>query len=109
MAALSALPRPGRTPIGLAAAATTWVKIAESRDPKGARADWPGVVSFSGALFMLVFALLRGNAQGWGSTQIVSLLVGAVVLLGAFVAIEYRSANPMLPLELFRNRAFTGV
>ena len=46
---------------------------------------------------------------GWGSATIVSLLCGAVVLFGAFVAIERRSDHPMLPLELFRNRAFTGV
>jgi predicted MFS family arabinose efflux permease len=58
---------------------------------------------------MLVFALLRGNALGWGSLPIVALLVSAVATLSAFVAIEHTSPNPMLPLELFRNRAFTGV
>jgi EmrB/QacA subfamily drug resistance transporter len=96
-------------PIGLVAIAITWAKIAESRDPNALRADWPGVATFTAGLFMLVFALLRGNASGWGSLQIVSLLAGAVALLGAFVAIERRSTHPMLPLELFRNRAFTGV
>jgi len=96
-------------PIGIAAAAITATRVAESRDPNATRADWPGVATFSAALFMLVFALLRGNAEGWGSTMIVSLLSGAALLLGAFVAIERRSAQPMLPLELFRNHAFTGV
>src|SRR4029077_13184309 len=96
-------------PIGIAALAITVVNVAESRDPNATRADWPGVATFSAALFMLVLALLRGNASGWGSGSIVSPLVGAAVLLAAFVQIERRSANPMLPLELFRNRAFTGV
>ncbi len=73
------------------------------------RADWPGVSTFTAGLFMLVFALLRGNAIGWGSVQILALLAGAAATLGAFVAIERSSPNPMLPLELFVNRAFTGV
>ncbi len=96
-------------PIGIIAIAITASRVAESRDPNATRADWPGLATFSAALFMLVFALLRGNASGWASTEIVSLLSGAAVLLAAFVLIERRSANPMLPLELFRNRAFTGV
>jgi EmrB/QacA subfamily drug resistance transporter len=96
-------------PIGLAAIAITAAQVAESRDPNAARADWPGVVTFTAALFMLVFALLRGNASGWGSAPILALLAGAVALLGAFVAIERSSSHPMLPLELFANRAFTGV
>jgi len=96
-------------PIGLAAIAITATEVAESRDPDATRADWPGVATFSTALFMLVFGLVRGNADGWASSEIVSLLSGAAVLLAAFVLIERRSANPMLPLELFRNRAFTGV
>jgi predicted MFS family arabinose efflux permease len=58
---------------------------------------------------MLVLALLRGNDEGWGSALIVSLLAGAAVLLAAFVATERRVAQPMLPLGLFKRRAFTGV
>ena len=58
---------------------------------------------------MLVLALVRGNEDGWGSTLIVGLLAGAAVLMVAFVVIERRVAEPMLPLELFRNRSFTGV
>jgi EmrB/QacA subfamily drug resistance transporter len=96
-------------PIGIVAIVITAAKVAESRDPNASRPDWPGVATFTAALFMLVFALLRGNAIGWGSATIVSLLCGSAILLTAFVAIERRSAHPMLPLELFRNRSFTGV
>jgi predicted MFS family arabinose efflux permease len=58
---------------------------------------------------MLVLALLRGNDEGWGRPLIVSLLAGAIAMLGAFAVIEGRVAEPMLPLSLFRRRAFTGV
>jgi EmrB/QacA subfamily drug resistance transporter len=96
-------------PIGLAAMWITYLKVAESRDPNATRIDLPGVATFSAALFLLVLALVRGNDEGWGSTLIVSLFTGAGVLLAAFVAIERTVAEPMLPLGLFRRRAFTGV
>jgi EmrB/QacA subfamily drug resistance transporter len=96
-------------PIGLAALAITYAKVRESRDPNATRVDWAGTATFSLALFLLVLALVRGNDEGWGSALIVSLLAGAAVLLGAFLAIERRVAEPMLPLGLFRRPAFTGV
>jgi EmrB/QacA subfamily drug resistance transporter len=96
-------------PIGLAAIAVTYLKLRESRDPNATRVDWPGVATFSGALFMLVLALVRGNDEGWGSGLIVSLFAGSAALLAAFVAIERRVAEPMLPLGLFKRPAFTGV
>jgi EmrB/QacA subfamily drug resistance transporter len=96
-------------PIGVAAIVVTQLRLRESRDPNATRIDWGGLVTFSGGLFLLVLALLRGNEEGWGSTLIVSLSGGAAVLLAAFLAIERRVAEPMLPLGLFRRRAFTGV
>ena len=56
-----------------------------------------------------MLALVRGNDEGWGSALIVSLFAAAAALMAAFVAIEQRVAEPMLPLSLFRRRAFTGV
>jgi len=50
-------------PIGLAALALTYLKLRESRNPNATRVDWLGVAAFSGALFLLVLALLRGNAD----------------------------------------------
>jgi EmrB/QacA subfamily drug resistance transporter len=96
-------------PIGLAALAVTYWKLAESRDPNATRIDWPGLLTFSSSLFLLVLALVRGNDEGWGSTLIVSLFAAAAALLVAFAAIEQRVREPMLPLSLFRRRAFTGV
>jgi MFS family permease len=96
-------------PIGVAAIAITYARLRESRDPHATRIDWAGVASFSGSLFLLVLALLRGNDEGWTSVVILSLFAGAAVLLAAFVAIEGRVREPMLPLELFRIPSFTGV
>jgi EmrB/QacA subfamily drug resistance transporter len=96
-------------PIGIAALAVTFARLRESRDPNATRVDWLGLVTFSSALFLLVLGLLRGNDDGWGSATIVSLFAGSAVMLGAFAAVERRVAEPMLPLGLFRSRAFTGV
>jgi EmrB/QacA subfamily drug resistance transporter len=96
-------------PIGIAAIAVTYLRLRETRDPHATRIDWAGLVTFSGALFMLVLALLRGNDEGWGSGLIVGLFAGAGVLLAAFVAIERRVSEPMLPLGFFKRRSFTGV
>jgi EmrB/QacA subfamily drug resistance transporter len=95
-------------PIGIGAIAMTLAKVEESRNPAGGTVDWGGLVTFSGGLVCLVFALIRGNAEGWGSGVIVGLLVAAVLLLMAFVAMERRAAHPMLDLSLFRRPAFNG-
>jgi EmrB/QacA subfamily drug resistance transporter len=95
-------------PIGVAAIVVTIFKVAESRDQTARGIDWGGTVTFSLANALLVLALLRGNDDGWTSTAIVALLIAAVLLFVAFVAIELRVSQPMLPLQLFRSRAFTG-
>ena len=96
-------------PIGVAAIAISYARVRESRDPNATRVDWPGLVTFSSSLFLLVLALIRGNEEGWGSSLIVGLFAAAALLLAAFVAIESRASEPMLPLGLFRRPAFTGV
>jgi len=95
-------------PIGLLTAAITVARVPESeRDPRS-RIDWAGVLTFSAGLFCLILALIRGNDEGWTSAQILVLLAAAVVLVGAFVAVERRRDQPMLDLHLFRKPAFTG-
>jgi EmrB/QacA subfamily drug resistance transporter len=95
-------------PIGATAIAMTLLRVGESRDPRGARVDVPGVVTFSAGLGALVFALIESSRKSWGSTLIVSCLVASVVLLVAFVAIERRSRAPMFDLALLRLPAFDG-
>jgi EmrB/QacA subfamily drug resistance transporter len=96
-------------PIGVVAIAVTYLKVRESRDPNATRVDWAGVATFSGALFLLVLALVRGNDEGWGSSPIVALFAGSAALMVAFLSVQRRVAEPMLPLRLFRRPAFTGV
>jgi EmrB/QacA subfamily drug resistance transporter len=96
-------------PIGITAIVLTEAKIANVSVEDGARIDFPGLITFSLGLFGLIFGLIRGNPEGWGSTPIVASLVGSAVLLLAFVAIEARSSHPMLDLNLFRKPAFNGV
>jgi EmrB/QacA subfamily drug resistance transporter len=95
-------------PIGALVLWITFRKVGEGRDPTPRRIDWAGQATLIAALFLLVLALLRGNTEGWGSAGIVAALVGAVVLLVAFVVIEERSREPMLPLRLLGERRFAG-
>ncbi len=95
-------------PIGIVAVALTLTQVGESRDPQATRVDWAGLFTFSGSLFLFVFALIQGNEYGWGSTRIVSFLAGAAVLIVLFVVVELRQARPMLDLSLFRRPAFAG-
>ena len=83
-------------------------RVHESRDPNARKVDMPGQIALIAGLFLLVFALLRGNDDGWSSTKVVASLVGAGVFLIAFVVVEARSREPMLPLSLFKRPTFTG-
>ena len=96
-------------PIGIGAMILTERKIRNviADDPEPI--DFPGVTTFSGALFLLIFGLIRGNPEGWGSGLIVACLLGAALLFAAFVVFERRSDHPMLDFSLFRKPAFNGV
>src|SRR3954453_17706624 len=95
-------------PIGVFAIVASLRSLAESRDPRSGHLDLPGFATFSASLFLFVFALVRGNAEGWGSPLIVSFLVGSAVLLAPFLAVEWRSRDPMFDLTLFRKPSFSG-
>jgi MFS family permease len=95
-------------PIGIACLGITLTHVQESRDPAARRIDWAGQGTLAAGLFLLVLALLRGNDQGWTSAAIITELGAAAALLAAFVAVERKVREPMLPLGLFRVPAFTG-
>ena len=96
-------------PVGAFALFVALTKIGESRDMGAVRADIWGLLTFSGALFLIVFGVLRGNAEGWTSGLILGSLIGGAALLVTFVLVELSQSRPMLDLGLFRQPAFVGV
>ena len=92
-------------PVGIAAAALAPLVLGEGRAQLGHRHfDLRGAVTATSGLMLLVYALTRATADGWGSTATISLLAGSAALLALFVAVEARSPWPLLPLRLFRSR-----
>jgi EmrB/QacA subfamily drug resistance transporter len=94
-------------PIGIAAIVVTLTKLVNLPGPPTS-IDWFGLVTFSTGIFMLVFALIRGNDEGWGSTLIVALLIGGLVELIVFVLGSTRVTAPMVDLSLFRKPTCSG-
>jgi MFS family permease len=88
--------------LGLAAAA-----LPESRAPARRAVDVPGAVVLSAGMATVTAALVSGR-QSWGSPVTLALLVAGVALLGLFVAVELRRAEPMLDLRLLRRPAFVA-
>jgi EmrB/QacA subfamily drug resistance transporter len=94
-------------PIGVVAILFALGRIEESLGPRAAL-DIGGLVLVTGAAFGLVWGLVRGNSAGWGSVEVVGALVAGLVLVVAFVAWELRARAPMVPMRLFRSRAFSA-
>jgi EmrB/QacA subfamily drug resistance transporter len=94
-------------PIGLLAVPFVLARIPESRGAGGAL-DLPGLFLISGAALGIVWGLVRGNGSGWGSAEVIGSSAAGLALLIAFVIVERRARQPMLPLRLFRNRAFSA-
>ena len=95
-------------PVGLGTLALTLARVAESRDPAARRVDRLGQLILTPALFLLVLGLLRSSEDGWGSARTLAELGAAALLLSAFLLVERRVREPMLPLTLFRVPAFTA-
>lgn len=90
---------------GLVAVAALAVIPRDGRRQEGRRFDLPGALTVTGGATLLVFGLVQGPELGWGSPAIIAAAVLAVLLLAAFVAIELRSADPLMPPRLFGNRS----
>jgi EmrB/QacA subfamily drug resistance transporter len=96
-------------PIGIAAALLAPRLIRESLSDSATRHfDLAGAVSVTAGLSILVYGLVEAPDAGWGSGQTIGLLALAAGLIGAFVAIELRSAAPLVPFGIFRKRTLTG-
>ncbi len=96
-------------PVGVAALALCPVLLHESRDDSVARSfDPAGALTITGALTLLVYAVVEAPTKGWASAQTIGLLVVSGVLLVAFVFIELRHRAPLVPLRIFRSRTLVG-
>jgi EmrB/QacA subfamily drug resistance transporter len=94
-------------PIGAAAVILSILRLPESRGA-ATRLDLLGAALVTGAALGIAWGLIRANEIGWGSSETVTALIAGAVLLLGFVAWERRARAPMLPLGLFRIRAFAA-
>jgi EmrB/QacA subfamily drug resistance transporter len=95
-------------PVGILGIAASFVFIDESKDETHVRLDLPGLTTSALGLFALTYGLIEANNYGWTSARILAAFAIALVSLGAFLVLERTQRAPMLPLELFRNRTYTG-
>lgn len=93
-------------PIAPIVAALALTRMRESFGPPAAL-DIPGLALVTGAAFALVWGLVRGNAAGWSSPEVLAALTGGGILTLAFVGWELRASEPMLPMRLFRSARFS--
>ncbi|MGP0048754.1 MAG: MFS transporter [Solirubrobacteraceae bacterium] len=96
-------------PIGLTAAALTPRTLVESRaGDEASTLDLPGAVTVTAGLSLLVYAIVDTVNEGWGSTTTLLRLAVAVLLLVAFLIIERRQRQPLMPFSIFRLRTLRG-
>jgi EmrB/QacA subfamily drug resistance transporter len=96
-------------PLGLFAAWQAPKRLVESSvDEDERNFDVPGAVTVTAGLALLVYAFVDAASIGWGSSTTLARLVGAALLLGAFVVIEQRTRKPLVPFAIFRSRTRRG-
>lgn len=94
-------------PVALLAIVAALLLMPESRGP-ARRLDPVGVLLSTVGMTALVFAIIAGPVEGWRTPRVLVAMAAAILCLAAFAGWELRSAHPMLPLDLFRNRRFSG-
>jgi EmrB/QacA subfamily drug resistance transporter len=96
-------------PVGAAALIMSLLVLRETpASPAASSFDIPGIAALSGALFALIWGLIKGPDYGWGSARTLAFL-GAAALLGLlFVIRQSRARQPLLPLKLFRSASLSA-
>jgi EmrB/QacA subfamily drug resistance transporter len=96
--------------IALPTIALTLRHVPESRDAEAdPRLDWPGALTAIAGIGSVVFGLIALSDLGWTDMRVIGSIVGGALVLALFVWIEARSPAPMMPLDVFRSRIFTGI
>jgi EmrB/QacA subfamily drug resistance transporter len=96
-------------PIGIATIVLGRALIPRDVAPAASQSiDWLGSILVTVALMSGVYAIVEASSHGWGSTQVLGFGAGSLTLLGAFVALESRIANPIMPLRILRLRGLVG-
>jgi len=96
-------------PVGLAALTLSPVFLRESRAALSRRSyDPAGALTITGALVLLVYAVVKAPQTGWGDVRTILPLAGSALLLAAFALIESRHHAPLVPLRIFRSRTLAG-
>jgi len=96
-------------PVAAAVVAIAARHVPESRAPgEPGPLDVPGAVSVTGALVGITYGLIAASGQGWSSAPVLVSLLGGAFLLAAFLLIESRRRDPMLPLGVFASRQFSA-
>ncbi|WP_405925049.1 MFS transporter [Streptomyces sp. NBC_00035] len=93
-------------PIGLAVLAGTRTLVEAERH--AGRLDVPGAITGTGGLIALVYGITRGGEHGWTGGPTLVSFGAAAVLLAVFLVVQARTAHPMMPLRLFKDRSRWG-
>jgi EmrB/QacA subfamily drug resistance transporter len=96
-------------PLGVVALVVLGRKVPESKGERTRSLDIKGAVAVAVGLALATWGCLRIPAVGWDNWSVLAALGGGVIFLAAFIRIEGRSEDPMMPLTLFRNPVFSGV
>ncbi|MGI9540075.1 MAG: MFS transporter [Miltoncostaeaceae bacterium] len=91
-------------PVGIALIAAALLFLVESKGAKPTTLDIPGAFTVTAALVLLVFGVNRGEQWGWGDARTLGVLAASVLLFIAFVVIEKRSREPLVPLNRLTER-----
>jgi EmrB/QacA subfamily drug resistance transporter len=95
-------------PFALAVIAISLKHVPESRSTAAKRVDWLGAAIVTVGLGGLVYGLIESARLGWGNPLVFGALTIGVLCLIAFFLVEARVAEPMVPLQLFQSRSFSG-
>ncbi len=96
-------------PIAALTVALALPSVPNSRDTHASqRLDWPGALTAAAGLGALTYGLTLASSHGFDDETVLGAIAGGLVLCGAFVGIEARSADPMMPLDVFHSRDFSG-